>query len=123
MTLSGRPLLGRERELRQIDAIIASARASRGTVALLEGAAGIGKTALLREATRRGGRAGLTVLSANGAVLEREYPFGVVRQAFASVIAGGRELFEGAAELAEAPLGRRGGHVATPEERCTVCTG
>jgi DNA-binding CsgD family transcriptional regulator len=103
-----------------MDELIAAAQAGRGAVAVLEGAAGIGKTALLGEAARRAERAGLAVLRAGGALLEQEYPFGVVRQAFARVVARGHEggdLFEGAAELAQVPLGLglRGGQEAGVE--------
>src|SRR3954447_480335 len=111
MTASPRPLFGRERELAQVDELISAARSGRGAIAVLEGAAGIGKTALLGEAARRAEQAGLAVLRAGGAALEREYPFGVVRQLFAHAVAGarhGNEIFEGAAELAKVPLGLRG---------------
>jgi predicted ATPase len=112
MTATGRLLLGRDREVARMDDLLDGARAGRGAVAVLEGAAGIGKTALAKEAGRRAELAGLTVLRASGAPLERQYPFGVVRQAFAHVVARApeqAELFEGAAALARVPLGLRGG--------------
>ena len=102
-------LLGRERELSAIDALLAAPRAGRGAVALVEGPAGIGKSALLAEATRRAQAMGFGVLRATGAELEREFAFGVARQLFAPMIGSGAmagdDLFEGAAAHAAAPLG------------------
>jgi DNA-binding CsgD family transcriptional regulator len=91
-----------------IDELIDRARAGSGGVAVLEGPAGIGKTALLAEATRRGDRLGFSVLQGGGARLESEYGFGVVRQLFAFALgsrSASSDLFEGAARLAEIPLG------------------
>jgi DNA-binding CsgD family transcriptional regulator len=101
-------IVDRERELAQIDELIDRARTGSGGVAVLEGPAGIGKTALLAEATRRADRLGFSVLQGGGARLELEYPFGVVRQLFARMPgarSGSSDLFEGAARLAEVPLG------------------
>ena len=101
-------ILGREQELAQIDELLDRARAGSGGVAVLEGPAGIGKTALLAEVMRRADRLGFSVLHGGGARLELEYGFGVVRQLFARAL-GSRprasDLFEGAARLAEIPLG------------------
>jgi DNA-binding CsgD family transcriptional regulator len=84
------------------------AQSGSGGVAVLEGPAGIGKTALLAEVTRRADGSGFSVLNGAGARLELEYGFGVVRQLFARVV-GSRprasDLFEGAARLAAIPLG------------------
>jgi len=106
-----RLILGRERELERIDELIARSRAGRGAVAVLEGPAGIGKTALLLEVTRRAEASGLSVLHGGGARLEREYAFGVARQLFAPALglrSGSGNLFEGAARLAAIPLGLAG---------------
>jgi len=106
-----RLILGRERELELIDELIDRARAGGGAVGVLEGPAGIGKTALLHEATRRAEGSGLSVLHGGGARLEREYAFGVVRQLFAPTLglrSGSADLFEGAARLAAIPLGLAG---------------
>jgi DNA-binding CsgD family transcriptional regulator len=101
-------ILGRNHELARIDELLDRAHAGSGGVAVLEGPAGIGKTALLAEATRRADRLGLSVLRGSGARLELAYAFGVVRQLFAGSL-GSRsrssDLFEGAARLAEGPLG------------------
>ena len=92
-----RLILGRERELDRIDELIGQAQTGRGAVAVLEGPAGIGKTALLLEATRRAESLGFSVLQGGGARLEREYAFGVVRQLFAPALglrSGSTYLFE-----------------------------
>ncbi|MBV9336269.1 MAG: AAA family ATPase [Solirubrobacterales bacterium] len=101
-------VVGRERELERLQELLARARAGRGGVAVLEGPAGIGKTALLAEVTRRAESLGFSVLKGGGARLEHEYAFGVVRQLFAPLVAvrsGAEDLFDGAARLAEIPLG------------------
>ena len=98
-------LLERERELERIDAALESACAGAGRMIVIEGAAGIGKTALV-DAARVGARArGMTVLDGRGTELEAEYPFGVVRQCLEPVVRAAdfrerEELFSGAAALA-----------------------
>ena len=53
-----------------------------GRLLLVEAAAGLGKTRLLREARRRADLARMRVLTARATELERDFPFGVVRQLF-----------------------------------------
>jgi DNA-binding CsgD family transcriptional regulator len=103
-------LLEREDELRRIGAAIAGARVGRGTVLVLEGAAGVGKTRLLRAATELAAESDMAVVSARGGQLETEFAFGVARQLFETVLtaaeAGEREvLLEGAAAPAAWLLG------------------
>src|SRR5918994_7515442 len=74
------PLLERERELASLTQLVERAAAGQGRFVIVEGAAGIGKTRLLAEARRHAEEASLRVLSARGGELEREFPFGVVRQ-------------------------------------------
>jgi AAA ATPase domain len=103
-----RLILGREHELARIDELVDPAQAGSGGVAVLEGPAGIGKTALLAEVTRRADRLGFSVLHGGGPRLELEYGFGVVRQLFARAIGScprASDLFEGAARFADIPLG------------------
>ena len=69
-------LLGRETELEALEALIARG----GRVVLVEGGAGMGKTALARGMACAGASAGLLVLSARGDELETAYSYGVVRQ-------------------------------------------
>lgn len=97
----------REEELAVIDALLGSARSGRGSVLLIEGPAGIGKTSLLGVARERALRSGMRVLHARGTEFEREYPLGVVRQCLEPAIRleGDRErLFRGAAQLAAPSL-------------------
>jgi DNA-binding CsgD family transcriptional regulator len=87
---------------------------------VLEGSAGIGKTALLAEAARRASGYGFSVLRAVGGELEREYGFGVVRQLFWPMVAprcGRGDLLEGAAGLAARPLGLPDGQADRPESQ------
>lgn len=67
---------------------------------LVEGPAGIGKTALLRAARARAAALELDVLHARGTELEAEHPFGVVRRCLEPVVIGREDLFGGAARPA-----------------------
>jgi predicted ATPase len=98
-------LLERDEELGEIDAAIVAARDGRGGVLVLEGEAGIGKTALVRETCARAERSGMRVLTARGAELEGDFPFGVVRQLFEPALHAVKrsereDLLSGAAGLA-----------------------
>ena len=73
------PLVERELELETVERLLASARAGSGGAVVLEGPAGIGKSSLLA-AARSAAEKRMRVLSARGSELERELPFGVVRQ-------------------------------------------
>ena len=73
-------LLERDRELGVLDDLIQDALEGRPALALVEGPAGIGKSRLLA-ATREAAQ-GFRALAARGSDLERELPFGVVRQLF-----------------------------------------
>jgi DNA-binding CsgD family transcriptional regulator len=75
-------LLERDAALVRIDERLRDAIAGRGSMLLLEGPAGIGKTRLIREAGRRGRGLGLATQSARGSELEREFAYGLVRQLF-----------------------------------------
>lgn len=78
---------------------------------LLEGPAGIGKTRLLAEARRLGESAGMRVLTARSSELEREFPYGVVRQLFEPLLvepAAREQLLSGAAASAGAVFGSPG---------------
>ena len=75
-------LLERDRELDSLRAALAEAAEGEGRLALVEGPAGIGKSRLLAELRTAAGEDGVRVLSARGSELEREFPFGVVRQLF-----------------------------------------
>ncbi|RKQ88096.1 regulatory LuxR family protein [Solirubrobacter pauli] len=101
-------LLEREGELATLRALVEDARLGRGGTAIVEGAAGSGKTALLR--ALQADASGVKVLRAVGGELEREFPFGVVRQLFerevhASDAARRERLLAGAAAHAAPVLG------------------
>lgn len=101
-------LLEREGELEAIEAAISAVGDGAAGLVLVAGPAGIGKSRLLAEARTLGEHYGLTVRSARGGELERDFPFGVVRQLFESqlVTEGERErLLSGAAEGAAPVFG------------------
>ena len=102
------PLVERELELETVERLLAGARAGSGGAVVFEGPAGIGKSSLLA-AARTAAAAELRVLSARGGELERELPFGIVRQLLEPVVvacdAEEREaLLAGAAALAKPVL-------------------
>jgi predicted ATPase len=103
-------LLERHAELALVEAGIAAAAAGHGGLLWIEGRAGIGKTELVRRARHAAAGAGLRVCGARGAELEREFPFGVVRQLFEGVLQGAEPadqtaLLSGAAGAATGALG------------------
>ena len=112
------PLLDRGDELDTLEAALAAARAGRGGVVVLEGAAGAGKSALIAATSQKARKDGLRVIGARGGELERDYPFGVIRQLYEPVLASVNpkrraRLLAGAAAPAAWVLGmneRRNGH-------------
>jgi DNA-binding CsgD family transcriptional regulator len=98
-------LVERESELGRLAELIDGLAAGRSRAALIEGPAGIGKTRLLAEARRLAKEGGIASLGARGSELEREFPFGVVRQMLEPALIANPDrgnLFEGAAEIARA---------------------
>src|SRR5437762_11706059 len=73
-------LLERNDELARIESALADARTGRGRFVVVEGPAGIGKTALLAAARTAAAEGGMRVLRSRGTELERNFAFGVVRQ-------------------------------------------
>ncbi|MDP8909957.1 MAG: AAA family ATPase [Chloroflexota bacterium] len=73
-------LLERQREVDQVVDFLDAAQRGRGAVAVVYGPAGIGKTSLLTAARRLAAERGVDCLHARGGELERDFPFGVVRQ-------------------------------------------
>jgi hypothetical protein len=101
-------LLDRETEVGAITMRARDAIEGRGSVLLVEGPAGIGKTALMRAGRLIAAELGLSALIARGAELERDFGFGVVRQLFESLIDQNgalEEAFAGRARLAAGLLG------------------
>ena len=121
-------LLEREHELASLESLIEDAAAGRRSrIAVVEGRAGIGKSRLLAAARERGGHAGLRTLSARGTELEREFPYGVVRQLFEPLRANADEwerLLGGAAESArpvfEAPAAASNGEAVRDASFATL---
>src|SRR6266540_2800424 len=106
-------LLERIEELARIESALAEARSGRGTFVVVEGPAGIGKTALLAATRTAAADGGMRVLRSRGTELEREFAFGVVRQLFEPPLADASEderadLLEGAAGVAAGLLGLPG---------------
>jgi DNA-binding CsgD family transcriptional regulator/tetratricopeptide (TPR) repeat protein len=98
-------LVERESELDALTALLDGLAAGRSRAALIEGPAGIGKTRLLAAAREAARERGIPSLGARGSELEREFPFGVVRQMIEPALMARPnrgELFEGAAEVASA---------------------
>ena len=88
----GESLLERGAELARIESALAEARAGRGTFVVIEGSAGIGKTALLTAVRTEAAERGMRVLRSRGTELERDFAFGVVRQLFEPALAEVSEL-------------------------------
>ncbi len=98
-------LVERERELDALTALLDGLEAGRSRAALIEGPAGIGKSRLLAEVRQAARARGIPSLGARGSELEREFPFGVVRQLIEPALLARpnrTDLFEGAAEIAAA---------------------
>jgi len=109
-------LLERDAALARIDRRLREAIAGGGSLLLLEGPAGIGKTRLILAAGRRGRELGLATLSARGSELERDFAYGLVRQLFEAPLVAASppeqaELLAGAAGRAAALFG-----VAAPQD-------
>jgi tetratricopeptide (TPR) repeat protein len=98
-------LVEREHELDSLTALLDGLAAGHSRAALIEGPAGIGKSRLLAEVRQAAAERGIPSLGARGSELEREFPFGVVRQLIEPALMARpnrTELFEGAAEIAGA---------------------
>jgi tetratricopeptide (TPR) repeat protein len=103
-------LLERDAALARIDERLSEAIAGGGSLLLLEGPAGIGKTRLVAAAGQRGRELGMTTLSARGSELERDFAYGLVRQLFEAPLVAAppperAELLAGAAGHAAALFG------------------
>jgi DNA-binding CsgD family transcriptional regulator len=79
-------LLDRKGETGLLDRVVRGAASDGGTTALIEGPAGMGKSRLLAVACEMGEAAGYRVLAARAGELERDFAFGVVRQAFDAIL-------------------------------------
>jgi DNA-binding CsgD family transcriptional regulator len=97
-------LLERDRELRRIAELLGRCADGHGGIVVIDGPAGIGKTALLEAAVVSAQAAGIVSLTARGGVLERGFGYSVVRDLFAPALGAEglqrTELLTGAAGLA-----------------------
>jgi DNA-binding CsgD family transcriptional regulator len=120
-------LLEREEELHELDLLLEEALGGGGgRLVLLEGPPGIGKTQLVDALRGRARERGVNVLSARASELDRDFPFGVVRQLFEPLVAAARThpgngrpaagLLDGAAALAR-PLFEAAPAAAPPPDR------
>src|SRR5438045_2787694 len=106
-------LLERNRGLARIESALADARTGRGRFVVVEGPAGIGKTALLAAARTAAADAGMRVLRSRATEMETNFAFGVVRQLFERPLVEASELeradlLQGAAGVAAGLLGLPG---------------
>lgn len=102
---SGAPVLvERDAELAALYDAVREAARHEGSVVLVQGPAGAGKTALLRAGRECARAEGLRVLAATGSELDRSFAFGLVHQPLDGVLAGTdaqrrERLLAGAASL------------------------
>jgi DNA-binding CsgD family transcriptional regulator len=106
-------LLERDVELAAIESSLARCLVGDGSILLVEGEAGIGKTELLRAAAACALDRDVEVMPARGSELERDYAYGVARQllvpTYVELPADGQaEVIAGAAALAGPVLGLDG---------------
>lgn len=98
-------LLEREGEIEEIGERLARGATGEGSLVVIEGPAGCGKTRLLRAVCALARERSMRVLAGSGAEFERDFPCGVVRQLLERVVAradegGDDALLAGAAALA-----------------------
>jgi hypothetical protein len=120
-------LLERGGELARIEQAVAALECEGGGVLVVQGAAGIGKSALLQALWEHAAGRDVQTLTARGRELERDFGFGVVRQLLERRVVCARdseraELLSGVAGLAGPVLGL-GGSVGNSFSACTGCTG
>jgi hypothetical protein len=126
-------LLERASELQELQEALVAADGGAGHGVVIQGPAGIGKSALLGFACDSARESGLRVLSARGSEFGRMYPWGIVRSLFAPTLAVPEaeraHVFDDAAALADVPLGSAGPPRRSPRTltlwapRFTACTG
>lgn len=113
------PLVERDAELSALGEALAQAREGRGTAVLVEGEAGIGKTALLASACAAARAGGPRLMRARGTPLDEAVAYGVVRQLVLPALfdrADPELLLRGAAGLARPALLDGGGAGPAPPD-------
>ena len=106
------PLLERNDELARIESALVDARTGRGRFVVVEGPAGIGKTALLAAARTAAAESGMRVLRSRATEMESNFAFGVVRQLFEPPLVEASELER--ADLLQAAAGVAAGLLRLP---------
>ncbi|MCP2241961.1 ATP-binding protein [Lentzea aerocolonigenes] len=107
-------LLERDDETSQVARALEQARDGSGSVVVLSGPLGNGKTALLRALSRHPAAASFSVLHASATSTERDHAYGVVRQLLDPVLAAApAQVWEGPAAQAGPVFGRGDGGDAT----------
>jgi DNA-binding CsgD family transcriptional regulator/tetratricopeptide (TPR) repeat protein len=106
------PLLERNAELARIESALADARTGRGRFVVVEGPAGIGKTALLAATRTAAAEGGMQVLRSRATEMETNFAFGVVRQLFEPPLVEASELER--ADLLQAAAGVAAGLLGLP---------
>ncbi|MDT7713965.1 MAG: hypothetical protein QOG46_2912 [Pseudonocardiales bacterium] len=106
----GLGLLERDGELARIEQAIVALSGGNGSVLIIQGAAGIGKSTLLRAVCEHAAGQRVQTLTARASELEQDFGFGVVRQLFEArtvraPAADRDELLAGAAKSAVPVLG------------------
>lgn len=92
-----------------MEAALDGAASGSGSILVVEGPAGIGKTELLHAAGVAAAERGARLMQARGGELERDFPFAVVRQLFDPVAwQADTAVLSGAASLARQVLGAGG---------------
>jgi DNA-binding CsgD family transcriptional regulator len=82
-------VVGRDRELDDLDRAVAGTRAARGTTVFIVGEAGIGKSRLAVETTSRAFAAGLRILRGRGSTIGPTVPFRPLAEALLSLFRSG----------------------------------
>jgi hypothetical protein len=110
-------LLERDAALERIDQRLRGAIGGGGSLVVVEGPAGIGKTRLVLVAAQRGRELGLATLTACGSELERDFAYGVVRQLLEAPLAAAAAAAPERVELLAGAAGRAAGlfGVAAPQ--------
>ena len=105
-------LLERSDELALIESALADARTGHGRFVVVEGPAGIGKTALLAAARATAAESGMHVLRSRATEMETNFAFGVARQLFEPPLAKASKLER--ADLLQAAAGVAAGMLRLP---------
>src|SRR5205814_10495099 len=102
----------RNYELARIESALADARKGHGRFVVVEGPAGIGKTALLGAARTAAAEDGMRVLRSRATEMETNFAFGVVRQLFEPPLVDASQLER--ADLLQAAAGVAAGLLGLP---------